>query len=212
MRLISGFHLGDSDTFETEFARFHGRVPVALELALRHVTRWDLAVDVGAHIGTWSVNLAERFGRVIAFEPSAESFAFLERNLIDCSNVQTVRSAVGQQNRLVGLDQNPDRPLNSGCRRVNLSGAGVTMVMLDAYSGSTDHLTGLGLLKIDTEGFELPVLTGGEDTIRRERPIVVIEERHAADFGFPDDGARKLLTEWGMRLVDSCGEDFIWGW
>ena len=34
-----------------------------------HISNRDVALDVGAHVGIWSMRLAQHFKRVIAFEP-----------------------------------------------------------------------------------------------------------------------------------------------
>ncbi|RWD13572.1 MAG: FkbM family methyltransferase, partial [Mesorhizobium sp.] len=47
--------------------------------------------------------------------------------------------------------------------------------MLDSFG-----LAGIDFLKIDVEGFEKPILEGGEQTIRRERPVIIIEQKPTA--------------------------------
>ena len=43
-----------------------------LREAMKWVRHWRLAVDVGAHVGLWSMQLAARFGHVQAFEAAAK--------------------------------------------------------------------------------------------------------------------------------------------
>lgn len=40
-----------------------------------------IAIDVGAHIGTWTVSLAKAFGSVLAFEPNPLNYLNLCANL-----------------------------------------------------------------------------------------------------------------------------------
>ena len=60
------------------------------------------------------------------------------------------------------------------------------------------HLNHVGLVKIDVEGHELAVLRGAMDTLRRNRPTIVLEaeERHHAN-AVADITA--LLSELGFR-------------
>jgi hypothetical protein len=69
-------------------------------------------------------------------------------------------------------------------------------------------------IKIDCEGFEYRVLQGAEQTIRRCRPVVVIEQKphdaYSKDYG--QFAAIALLQEWGMIKLDQVKDDWIMGW
>ncbi len=45
-------------------------------------------LDVGAHIGTFSLRIAPRASRILAFEPVRENFELLERNLLSTPSLQ----------------------------------------------------------------------------------------------------------------------------
>ena len=68
-----------------------------LDDALTHITDWSIAVDAGAHAGTWSRLLSPRFARVLAFEPSPDTFEALEANMaaFGCANVEAQNVALG---------------------------------------------------------------------------------------------------------------------
>ena len=46
-----------------------------------HISNWDVALDVGAHVGIWSTRLAERFKKVIAFEPVPKHIECWKQNM-----------------------------------------------------------------------------------------------------------------------------------
>lgn len=140
------------------------------------------AIDVGANVGLFTLALHQRTRQVIAFEPlpalAAElrhrfgpSVQVLEVALSDRAGATTLFVPYEGQRAIesrasLNDDANPDfalRPLQVETRR------------LDAY-GFDD----VGIIKIDVEGHELAVLRGAEQTIRRCRPVLVveIEERH----------------------------------
>jgi len=45
------------------------------------ISKWDVALDVGAHVGIWSMRLAEKFKRVIAFEPVPKHIECWKQNM-----------------------------------------------------------------------------------------------------------------------------------
>jgi FkbM family methyltransferase len=51
------------------------------ELIRRLINSGDTFVDVGAHIGYWTLLAAKYAAHVLAFEPSSATFAYLQRNL-----------------------------------------------------------------------------------------------------------------------------------
>ena len=58
---------------------------------LPHVKQRRVCLDIGAHIGTWTVLLARVFESVVAFEPDTQNFIALTRNLV-LSGVKNVRA------------------------------------------------------------------------------------------------------------------------
>ena len=88
-----------------EMARDGSYQGTHLEVALRYVTDWRCAVDGGAHVGTWSRLMSEKFQRVIAVEPSLDTFACLTCNMqtFGCANVECRNLALGRQRGLVSM-------------------------------------------------------------------------------------------------------------
>lgn len=71
----------------------------------------------------------------------------------------------------------------------------VTVNTLDSY-----NFENVDIIKVDVEGYEFPVLKGGEQTIRRCRPIVQLEmvETQAKKFGYtPQDIADFFVNKIG---------------
>ena len=56
--------------------------------SLRHVTNFGTALDVGAHVGTWAVDLGLYFDKVICFEPIAEHRECLLKNIADMDELE----------------------------------------------------------------------------------------------------------------------------
>ena len=89
-------------------------------------------------------------------------------------------------------------------------GAGdVPVVRLDNL-----NLHDINYIKIDCEGYEYRILQGAEQTIRRCRPVVVIEQKphDAYSKQYGQFAAVGLLKEWGMVKLDQVRDDWIMGW
>jgi hypothetical protein len=76
------------------------------------------------------------------------------------------------------------------------------------------NIDNVDYIKIDCEGYEYRVLRGAEGTIKRCRPVVVIEQKphdaYSKDYG--QFAAIGLLQEWGMVKLDQVKDDWIMGW
>jgi hypothetical protein len=69
-------------------------------------------------------------------------------------------------------------------------------------------------IKVDCEGYEFRVLQGAEETIKRCKPIVVIEQKphDAYSKQYGQFAAVGLLESWGMVKLDQVRDDWIMGW
>jgi tRNA G37 N-methylase Trm5 len=46
------------------------------------ISRGSAFLDIGAHVGTWSLRLHKNFEQIFAFEPNPETFRYLVSNLL----------------------------------------------------------------------------------------------------------------------------------
>lgn len=186
--------------------KVHGRSDTHEVWDLYPTFSGSLAFDVGANGGTVSLVLAENFTKVIALEPAEESFQDLEAlrlpNVV-CSQVavsdqdgsvilQEAESATHQMGELVtGI---ADSPLawvwgeECGQRQV----AAVTLDTLARLYGIPDFI------KIDVEGHEAHVISGGLTMLSEHDPILLIEV-HAASLG---EGIRSMLPDYHWTRYD----------
>lgn len=140
-----------------------------LYAAYDFVTDFTVAIDVGAHVGLMTRQLAKRFNRVIAFEPDPQNFACLVANTKDIDNVTALNVALGNESRMVSTSHRAD---NSGDTHLLLGDiqAGVKMALLDTMA-----IPDAGLIKIDVQGFESFVLEGADKVIQSFAPVVIVE-------------------------------------
>lgn len=177
---------------------YQGKKQVA---ALAACKSFRTAVDVGAHVGLWSYNLAFKFNRVEAFEPVALHRECFAKN-VTAANVHMHAVALGA---LPGTCSIESRPGVSGDSQVR-SGTEIPMVQLDSF-----QLQDVDLIKVDCEGFEENVLVGACDTILKWKPTIIVEQKRdmATRFGLKPQGALAVLHDMGYKTLQEIGGDFI---
>jgi FkbM family methyltransferase len=179
------------------------------------VPRKRVALDIGAHIGLWSRYLARNFTNVLAFEPVAENAQCFRKNLEGVSNVWLGEVAVGDVNGHFSFKM-PDNG-NSGMWRVDALSAYQLDLLSDAAPNNMVRIDDMPLeyvdfIKIDTEGYEGRVLWGGQDTIRRYRPVIVFEDNGVGPKYFGKDWVdpKPILRALGYRPRLNWRKDNVW--
>lgn len=207
-----GWAFPDADTFMANELQPDGTYQYAnLVAALKHVIDFRVAVDAGAHVGTWSKVMAGRFERVLAFEPSPDTFDCLVSNLATygCTNVMPYAVALGASHGSVSMMLNAEHRAqgNTGARYVR-EGGDIPRRTLDSYA-----LPALGFLKMDIEGSEYAALQGATETIRRCRPVILFENKWlwSRYFAFPKEAVAHFLHKVGYRKLERVSCDEIWG-
>lgn len=140
----------------------------------------DCFIDIGANIGLMSIyasKLVGETGKVISFEAHPETFKWFQFNidLNEASNIQANAFALGSKNGNAEIYDNWD---------INRGGASLVVKSKDSVGYPVeikilDEVLSENivpkLIKIDVEGFELPVLKGAVKTIRNHHPVLVVE-------------------------------------
>jgi FkbM family methyltransferase len=180
-----------------------------------------IALDIGANRGIVSWCMARRFAQVHAFEPNAELCDFLAKVLPKRCILHrcALSDAPGETELALALEggvpiHGKGRILGAPAAAGAFATQKIRLETLDAQG-----LTGIGFIKIDVEGHEEKVIRGGLETLRRERPVLVIEieKRHTGrpagethrlieSLGyrgfFFQDGKRRPLSEYEERMQD----------
>jgi FkbM family methyltransferase len=218
MKKICGIWLPDNDT---HFANHLHKEPL---LNGRGTYQWKklnaavevlpfgqrgLAVDIGAHVGLWSHVLATMFAEVVAFEPIPDHYACWARNCSEIENVQGYNMALSDTDGYLDIVKVAE---NSGNARVATSSdKKESTCRVRAYALDNFPLEEkIDFMKIDVEGWELQVLKGAEKTIRRDKPVMVVEQKpnNAERYGQKRMAAVDLLVSWGYTIVWEKAGDY----
>ena len=145
------------------------------QAAFPYIKNFRHAVDIGAHVGLWSRVLARCFARLTAFEPIEKHRLCFQENVrpgAGCE-IELHPCALAGEEEILRFAIAPD---NTGGTHVkkedNEAGPQVVARTLDSFA-----LSQMDFLKLDCEGYEYFILKGGEQTIRRERPCIVVEQK-----------------------------------
>ena len=178
--------------------------PRQTEIFKQHVQKGDMILDIGAHVGYYTVLaavLAGPSGKVIAFEPRPINLRFLRRHIEvnGLSNVTVIEACVSRASGEARFDT------HTGTGTGHLSETG----NLAVRTVSLDHLLNQGqigkpkLIKMDVEGAEQDVLAGAEQTIQSARPVMIISTHGPENF----TGVSKFLDRHGYRAEVLPGKE-----
>jgi FkbM family methyltransferase len=157
--------------------------------AMRHLVRpGDAVYDIGAHLGFYTLLLAElvgETGKVCGFEPNPELLPSLKRTLSEKTNVDLFEFALSDSIGTIDLFVPEDATMASLSDWTKGLAGNVYTVSCEMFT--IDHLVAAEkiptpqFIKCDVEGAELSVFMGGMKTLDRvDAPVVLFEVNAAA--------------------------------
>ena len=186
----------------------------------REALKWcksrRVAVDVGAHVGFFSWQMAQDFGQVEAFEPMPEHRACWEMNIddqfIDCTTLHPVALGTENDGTVTVSTRTPGSSGDTGVMPDGTEGGIVVPLRtLDSY-----ELEDVDFIKIDCEGYELFVLQGARETLLRCKPCVMVEQKPetggAQRYGIGVLDAVEYLQSLGAVLRNGIQGDYMLSW
>lgn len=182
------------------------------EAMLRHLGHGGVFYDIGANVGFFALLAGHMggygVGRVYAFEPTPDNADEIRRNVVlnGLPNVKVIEKAVGAERGTGQLqvvdDQSWSKLIETGEHPFTERVMDIDVVAIDdlVRDGEVEPPT---VVKIDVEGFELPVLEGMRETLDQHRPVIICE-LHGTHVEFAE-----FMRGIGYRLVNLEGPDSI---
>lgn len=174
-------------------------------------------IDVGAYIGDSACILSQYTKkRVFSFEALNDNFALLKQT-IDVNNlinVQPVNYALGNENGSLEAVNLYEEIANGSCCTIkpsvksdeNTKKTKVNVIRLDDFV--KENNISCGLIKVDIEGAEQDFLMGAENTIKEQKPSLIMSIYHSPDDFF---NIKPLLESWVpeykfqvFKPIDGC--------
>ena len=198
--------LDPSDSLNLSIKEIHE--PFETKLIENIINNGDFVIDVGAHIGYYTLFMAKLVGengKVFAFEPHPLNFKILKKN-IELNNYQNVifeNKAVSNKNGKTNLYISKK---NSGMHRIHPSKyceekIPVDLVKLNDYFQQS-VLNKICLIKIDAEGSEFEVLKGMSNALKNSQIKILMEfvPEHLIEHGTQPSEMLNFLSEHGFKI------------
>ena len=191
-----------------------------VNLVKNEIKKGDVVIDIGAHIGYYTVLFAKLVGpegKVFAFEASPTNFEILKKNISvnGYKNVILNNKAVSDKNGKLTLyitgrtsTENflfkPENFTNSSKIKQTVE---IDSITLDDYFQDFDGE--INFLKMDISGAEPRVMKGMSSILNKNNSLKIQQEwwpNAIRTHGFEPDSHLKLLTEMGYKIYEIDGE------
>jgi FkbM family methyltransferase len=173
------FLLHDTSSYGIMMLSHEGNVPLIIYSLLRKM-KDPVFIDVGAHLGAYTLAFSKISKLVVAVEPNPINYFLLKKNLTinKVKNCIPVRCALSNYDGTAYLYLSKFSDLHSLHKdRLDVA-KGIIPIQtrtLDTLALRELKLNKIDLVKIDAEGAEVEILEGMKETMERYSPILIVE-------------------------------------
>ena len=196
------FAAGESGITQNAYCGLHEHIEM---LFLLHTLKpGDHVVDIGANVGSYTMLAAGvRDASVIAIEPVPSTFAKLNLNI----RINDLDHRV--QTRQIGVAATSGTArftVNENCKNHMVDGDQEASEVVEVATETLDDLCATKiptLIKIDVEGFETEVVSGGESTLRSPELLAVIMELNESgnQYGYDERALIERMIGFGFETA-----------
>ena len=165
------------------------------DASLKYVKQWRVCLDIGSNIGQWTRPLAKRFESVVCFEPNPNFRECFEKNIQE-KNVLLWPYGLSDKEHKAKQDFNStvlhEEDGDIDCRT------------LDSFV-----LTNVDFVKIDVDGFEIPLLNGAKETLSKNDPVINIEMKRDKRIDVVVK-CESILKDLGYKFQKRTKSDEVW--
>lgn len=164
----------------------------------------DVVVDLGAHIGSFSVWAARQApnGQVYAFEPNHENYRLLEENkkLNDIANLSIFNFAVSDKSGEVVLFASDHCSMSHSLFETDAKNSKTVRAVSLAEILQANQIDKVDYLKLDVEGAEYLVILNTPPQTLRQIDKIFIEYHDYLEHGHTYKDIETYLTENGFEV------------
>jgi FkbM family methyltransferase len=163
-----GFAIVENDTHIGKWVMEHKRLDFDINTINQYVKYFkdgDVLLNIGANIGCYVVPFINKASKIICFEPHPHSFNCLQYNLSAYNNIDLYNDAVSDSNNSYEM-----------C----FDNANIGASYIQSVSDSNKQTKYIDEFSLDCEGCEFNILNGAQSTIKKHKPIIVMEINEGA--------------------------------
>ena len=168
-------------------------------------------IDAGSFIGPHSIGISKLVpnAKIVAFEPTKQAFKCLQENAKrSVSNIEVHNVALsntnGEGSMMYNNDGNPGGCFLRNGESDNLDDHNTEMNTVGIRTLDSFNIDNVSLIKIDTEGQEDNVILGAVNTIKKNKPVLVIEIQGGCTYSSATPEQKKRI-EASIALIKSLG-------
>jgi FkbM family methyltransferase len=171
-----------------------------IDHALKYCRYKRLCIQAGGNFGAWPAYLATEFEKVVTYEPDEVNFGALVRNTCHFRNLIPFQYGLGAEVAMVGIERDPK---NVGAHQLTTTPGHIPVTTIDRGP----PLANIDLIMLDIEGMEPLALEGAKQTIKRCRPVIMVEDKGLSQrYGFEKGWSREFP---GYRVEETVHRDVI---
>lgn len=156
----------------------------------KEAAKWrepEYIVDVGAHVGVWTIPYKMIFpsAKILCIEPSSFNFEYLRENIKPFHpDITAIRVAAGPESGRLRIacptplqKYMPNAAESGTVSRYGNSDILAEIVPMKPLDEIVERR--VDWMKMDIEGYEIPALKGAERILKEDRPILQVEVRES---------------------------------
>lgn len=161
-------------------------------------------IDGGSNIGVHTITMSILGNKVYSFEPNIYSYKLLKKNIEknNCNNVKTIHKGLSDIPQNIDIKFKSDVFFNNNCGSFTIGDAeeGENVVNVDLITIDSLNLEKLDLIRLDIEGYEARAIKGGLNTIKKYKPIIILES-HVPSY-VQSKYLEAIDIDWTKKLFD----------
>jgi len=181
------------------------------------LTEEDIWLDIGGHIGSFTVDIADKVKEVYSYEPDLENYKLLHKNTEKINNIHIFSLAiVGNKDKKRNLYEFVQGDENTGGHSfIGEKGLGKLLQVSCTNINEVIELNGINKIKLDCEGSEYEIIKAiKEENLEKIREIIF--EYHFNLLGLAKFEELVKLLEQTFKLkveryIDIAGQTIVYG-
>jgi FkbM family methyltransferase len=158
-------------------------------------------LDIGAHTGTYSIDLSRYCKTVYSFEPQKMTYYSLcgSVSLSSCHNIECINYGLGSPDQ-IGTKELNIISEDGGGSSIKPQDNAICKELIRVRTLDSFNISNIGFIKMDVEGNELDVLKGSLNTLRESNNPSILFESNETNIELFE-----FITNIGYKIINING-------